>query len=339
MVIISPALRRAFMRVKPDYFALGESQREHYRQHIDKRDDFRIRQIVVKELFGIGIKNAKELDSVLDGFDDAHYLKLNSALLPLQGIGDDSFFLNEYLATDATLLSFDTVGDYARDDHQFQEQARHQDDTNYVSRSYRGDIHRCWARLTIDDAFHYADICSLAGYLIDLLDVRGFDRIADLIPHEYIDGPNHGRRADKGFVYDKRIDAGGLEGQLEALRDRYYAYLRKRSENLLDQFDATAARQVYMCDRGHEDDPHMDFVFSDKTALDSVRFRRFVKDCRRIAGDNAALGKLVDQESHVALDFLTRTHLEIMDNFDPTVVKLRQKRKIVLANDTLIDLL
>jgi hypothetical protein len=339
MVMINPALRRAFIRVKPDYFALCESEREHYRQHISKEDGFRIRQIVVKELFGLEINTAKELDSALDAFDDARYLRLNSALLPLQGIGDDAFFLNEYLATDVTLLSFVTVGDYARDDHQFQEQARHQDDPNYVPRPYRGNIHRCWARMTINDAFHYADICSLEGYLVDILEEHGFDRIADLIPHKYIDGPNHGRRADKGFVYDKRIDAGGLEGQLEALRDRYYAYLKKRSEKLLDRFDIAAAKQVFMCDRSRKDDPHMDFVFSDKAALDSVRFRHFVNDCRRIAGDNAVLYKLVDQERHTALDFLTLAHQEIMHNFDPTVVKLRRKRKVILANDKLIDLL
>ena len=36
----------------------------------------------------------------------------NSTLLPLQGIGEDNFFLNEYLSTDVTLLDFNTVGAY-----------------------------------------------------------------------------------------------------------------------------------------------------------------------------------------------------------------------------------
>ena len=34
------------------------------------------------------------------------------------------FFLNEWLADGVTLLDFETLGDYARDDHEFQEQAR-----------------------------------------------------------------------------------------------------------------------------------------------------------------------------------------------------------------------
>ena len=39
-------------------------------------------------------------------------------------MGEDDFFLNEVLPADGALLNFDTVGDYARDDHRFQEQPR-----------------------------------------------------------------------------------------------------------------------------------------------------------------------------------------------------------------------
>jgi len=65
----------------------------------------------------------------------------------------------------------------------------------------------------------------------------------------------------------------------------------------------------------------MDFVFSDATALDAVRFRHFVRDCRCIAGDPAEVDNLIEQEKHLALDFL------------------RRKRKIILANEKLKDLL
>jgi hypothetical protein len=48
-------LRQAVIRVKPDYFALSEAEREHYRLQLNVEDDFRIRQIVLKELFGIAV--------------------------------------------------------------------------------------------------------------------------------------------------------------------------------------------------------------------------------------------------------------------------------------------
>ena len=113
-----------------------------------------------------------------------------------------------------------------------------------------------------------------------------------------------GKREDTGYVYDKRLDADGLEGQLQALRDRYYAYMREKYEALLDRFDTSQTTYVYMRDRTRDNEPHMDFVFSDTAALDTVRFRYFVRDCRCIAGDPAEVDNLIEQEKHLALDFL-----------------------------------
>jgi len=333
------ALRQAVIRVKPDYFALSVTERESYRLQLNAEDEFRIRQTVLNALFGIAVNTTEELDAILDTFDDSQYLLLNKTLLPLQGIGENNFVLNEYLSEDVTLLDFNTVGDYARDDHRFQEQARKQEDPDYKIRPYRGDIHCCWARLMIDGTFHYANISSLAGCLIDVLDELGFERIDELIPSQYIDGPDHGKREDTGYVYDKRLDADGLEGQLQALRDRYYAYMRKSYEALLDRCNTSPATCVYMRDRTRDNEPHMDFVFSDTTALDAVRFRHFIIDCRCIAGDPAEVDHLIEQEKHLALDFLASTYKDIMNHFDPTVVKLRRKRKIILANEKLKDLL
>ena len=332
-------LRRAIIRVWPDCFSWPEARRERYQLQRSREDDFRLRQAVVLSLFARKVRSEEELEALLESFDDARYLLLNSTMLPLQGIGADSFFLNESLPEDKTLLDFETLGDYARDDHQFQEQARRQDDPDYVIRPYRGDLHHSWARLHIDGAFHYADLSSQAGYLVDVLDGLSFDRIQSLIPHEYVDGANHGKREGKGFIYDKHVDAQGLEGQLEELQRRYYAYMNKRHEDLLDLFDKTARKRVYLRDRSRADDPHMDFVFSDKTALDAVRFRHFMSDCRLLAGDNRELETQIDHERHAAVAFLEESHRDIMDNFDPTVVTLRKKRKIILANDKLKDLL
>ena len=305
---------------------------------MNTEDEFRIRQTILKELFGIAANTSEELDAILDTFDDNQYLLLNSTLLPLQGIGEDNFFLNEYLPTDVTLLDFNTVGDYARDDHRFQEQARKQEDPDYKTRTYRGNIYRCWARLTIDGTFHYADISSLAGYLTDALNEPGLNRIDELIPCQYVDGPDHGKRKDTGYIYDKRLDADGLEGQLQALQDRYYTYMRGRYEVLLDRFNTSPITCVYIRNRTRDNEPHMDFMFSDTTALDTVRFLHFISDCRYIAGDPAEVDNLIEHEKHLALDFLASTYKDIMDNFDPTVVRLRRKRKIILANEKLKDL-
>ncbi len=67
------ALRQAVIRVKPDYFALSETERENYRL----QDEFRIQQTLLKDLFGIAANTTEELDAILDTFDDSQYLLLN----------------------------------------------------------------------------------------------------------------------------------------------------------------------------------------------------------------------------------------------------------------------
>jgi hypothetical protein len=170
-------LRRAIIRAIPDYYSWPEVERERYRLNLPKKQDFLIRQALLSFLFGIGVSTEAEMDAVMKGFDDEHYLLLNSTLLPFQGIGENDFFLNEWLADGVSLLDFETFGDYARDIHEFQEQALKKEDPAYEIRPYRGDLHPCWARLNIDGEFHYATLVSLARHLLDILDETGSEQI------------------------------------------------------------------------------------------------------------------------------------------------------------------
>ena len=117
-------LRRAIIRAIPEYYSWPKTEQERYRLSVPKEQDFLIRQAVLRSLFGIEVETEEVLNEVMKGFDDEHYLLLNSTLLPFQGIGENDFFLNEWPANGITLLDFETVGDYARDDYEFQEQAR-----------------------------------------------------------------------------------------------------------------------------------------------------------------------------------------------------------------------
>jgi hypothetical protein len=332
------ALKRAVMRVKPEYFSWPIEAQEHYRVAMPDMDMFRIRQALLKALFSISVKTEEEINEVVDAFKDEQHLLFNSTLLPLTGIGDDHFFLNEHLG-DKTLLDFETLYDYDYDDHCFQEKVRKKDVKGYEEQPYRGTPYQRWARLFIDGEFFYATLSCMAGYLLSIIDDSGSDKISELIPHEYVDGPEHGKREGGGFLYDKRIDAAGLEGQLQELQDRFHRYLRERYDELAADFDGKAHRRVYLLDRSRGHDPQMDFVFSDKTALQAVRFRHFMKACRRIMGDAKELETLIEDERLALFDYLGRMHRDILGNFDPRVRKFRRKRKIILADGALKDLL
>lgn len=332
-------LRRAIIRVKPEYFAWPPDVQERYRVTMPDDDDFRIRQAVLKALFDIQVNTRERLHAACDAFNDAQYLLFNSTLLPIMGIGADSFFLNTGFAANTSILDFATLYDYDLDDYQFQEKARQEDQPDYMGKPYRGSLYYTWARLEIDGVFHYASLSMAAGYLFSRIDELGSDKIDALIPHTYVKGKDHGKREGHGTIYDQRIDAGGMERQLEELRDRLYHYTSERYDALLDAFDAQAAKAVYLFEGSWGNDPHMDFIFTDKTALQSVRFRHFMQDCRAIAGDSHDLDPLIEPERQTIINYLDQAYQDILATFDPKLVKFRKKRKIVIADGALKDLL
>jgi hypothetical protein len=165
------------------------------------------------------------------------------------------------------------------------------------------------------------------------------DKIAELIPHRHVRGKDDGKREGGGTLLDIRIDADGQEAQLEELKSRYYRYVSERQRAMAGAFDGEARKRVYLLDASRGDDPHMNFIFSDKAALEGVRFRHFMADCRKLAEDRAVLDGLAEQEKGAAMTFLEENLSDIRDNFDPSVVRFRRRRKIVLADGALDGLI
>lgn len=327
------------MRVNQDYFGWSLEEQERYRVSMPDQDSFRLRQELVKALFGLHAKTDEDLSAISDQFGDEEHLVFNRALLPAAGVGEDSFFLNEYLGEGKTLLDFDTLYEYDYDDHCFQEQARKDEAPEYVMKPYRGALYHRWARLFIDGAFHYASLCMAAGYVYSNLDEFGQKKVSTLIPHRYVNAKDHGKREGKGTIFSQRIDADGKEAQAEELQRRFWDYLSQRYDALRTEYDGQARKAVYMEDNSRPHDPHMNFIFSDKTALQAVRFRQFMRDCRPLVADRAELDAVISRE-HQAVDaYLDAACQDIFANFDPKVAPFRKKNKIIIADGALNELL
>src|SRR5690606_6228029 len=93
-----------------------------------------------------------------------------------------------------------------------------------------------WARLIVNDQFYYATLYSLASYLIEKIEDKGDDLIQTLIPHEYVHGKSHGKPEKNGFLWDIKIQASGLEKQLDELKNRWYQYMQQRWLELSELF-------------------------------------------------------------------------------------------------------
>ena len=135
------------------------------------------------------------------------------------------------------------------------------------------------------------------------------------------------------------LTPGASSSQLEELRERLYRYMSDRYESLFTDCDTQAAKTVYLLDSTQGNDPHMDVVFTDKTALQSVRFRHFMQDCRAIAAERCVLDSLMAQERQAVLTYLHHTYQNILATFDPKIVKFRKKYKVVIADGAFKGLL
>ena len=96
---------------------------------------------------------------------------------------------------------------------------------------------------------------------------------------------------------------------------------------------------VYLEDRSCKNDPHMHFIFRDRTALQAVRFAHFMGDCRLLIGDRAELDAFVSRERQALGEYMESARRDILANFDPKVAPFRKKREIIIADGALRDLL
>lgn len=335
---MTPELKRAIIKYIPEYFSWDETRQEEYRVQISEEIAFNIRRYLMAKLFGIVIANANEMKGAEHTMTDAQWSEINATMLPLQGIGDDYFYLNESFAEGKSALSFSTLHDYDFEDFQFQEECRKRDIKGYLPKFYQGSLYFTWARMLIDGTFSYANLTMLAGYINSEVDEFGNDYIAALIPYEFKPGKNHGKMEGDGYLHNMKQDAGGLEPQLEELTRRFWNRLQERLEQLQVEFTEESKQEVYIINTSREGEPNHQFIFTDKDILPRIGLKTFIADCRRaVQLDHSILFTMVEKEKLLMRQFLDKQHADIMRNFDAKIVRFKKKRKVIIHKDAGLD--
>jgi hypothetical protein len=320
---------QALAQVKPDYFTWSEAEQERYGATLPKADKDQLLQLLYEYLFDLPTRS-DDLEAAYQALSHAQLDRLNPLLLHLEGIGKDKFDLNDFKGKG--LLEFETLYDY--DDYRMGCAQEKQE----PPKPYTGQLYGTFARVSIQGIFHYAYLLGLAEYLFSELDELGRDHIATLLPHDYKPGKEHGKRESGATRWERRLDAGGLEGQLEELRERFYTHLLAHRETLTKRFDQTAEGKVYRILNPSLPHPHITYVFSDKTALQAVRLKHFVADCETHQGSAETLAALLQAEKQNLIAFLNNTYQEVMATYDPKIIKFRKKYKVYLTDQALEDL-
>lgn len=332
-----PELRRALMKVRPEYFAWPQAQQERYGVAIPTDDRKRLEVALIEELFGhtVPVEQAERHSDRLT-FEEQNLW--NETILPLTGIGEDHFFLNEHFREGDSILHYQTLRDYDESDYRWQEEYRQKEQADYVPKAYRGYLYLGWARLFVDGQFTYATLSMAAGYLNSISDEHGSDLLEQRIPHQYVPGPHHGEQVGDNTRWDMRISADGQEDVLEELRARMWAYTQARHDALCDDWDARGLNGVYLLDECCHGEHNLHLVFTDKDALSRVRFRSFLRDCRAMCRDTSELQRAIDEEKAALADFIETQHAEVLRDHESGVRHLRKRNKVMIAKDAFDDL-
>jgi hypothetical protein len=333
-----PELRRAVMKVRPEYFSWSPDQRERYGVAIPEPDRAALDATLLADLFGRTFATQEQAVGAADHIPPEELNRWNELILPLTGIGDDHFYLNEWFADGQSILNFDTVRDFDEDNYRFQETARKEEDSAYAGKPYRGSLYLNWARLYVDGRFTYATLSMAAGYIYSQLGSTAHDLLEDRIPHRFVPGKNHGRMEGDHIRWDLRVDANGQEGILEELRQRIWSYEESRWDALLSAWDESARTGVYLLDESHSDEANLHFVFTDKESLAAVRFRSFVRDCRAMHRASEELEGAVDEEKSALARFVEEQHADVMRTYDPKLSRLKWRRKVMVRKGAFDDL-
>lgn len=334
---IHAAARKALIAADAGYYSWPEQQQERFRATMNEQAQSRVDSVLLKDILGISC-SPDEAAEIWQELPLSKLNPLNWAKLLTRGIGDDYIFLNESMAADISLLDFHNLYEYDYDNHLFQESANKEQFADYQPRDYYALRFSRWARLIIDGQFFYATLYSLAGYLTSYLEDKGLDLIQALIPHQYVDGKDHGKQEQGGFLWSMDIKANGLERQLDELKHRWYHYVHQRWLEL-SQAQCQCSPAVYFRDEDSEGEKHRDFIFNNAQALQQVRWQHFLADCEAIQSNYADVAEMEKQELPQAESWLKETHRDIMQNFDPKVVKFKKPRKIVIAPGAFDDVL
>ncbi len=316
-----PELRRAIMAVRPDYFSWSAEQQERYGANIPEKDHALLKQALLKQ-------------STRRRFASADH---DQMLLPLVGIGEDDFHLDESLHYGRTVLELGTLRRFDEAQYEIREEIRRRGSSGYARKAYRGSLYQNCAQLRFGGRFAHAKLSMVAGYIYAKLCDSSHHLLEARIPFRYVPGRNHGMIKGKFWQWDMRVEAHGLEGVVEELQRRIWSYERERFDALLTQNDAASHPCVYLVDDSNSQGANVHFVFGNKDALARVRFHSFVRDCRALERPATELAEVVEREKGLMARFVEEQHAEVLETHDTKVTRFREMPKVAMIRGHVIS--
>jgi len=330
-------VNRLLMTLDPLFFSYDEDKQNTLRQRFGWTYSDQIYSYLYRELFSL-VYDENDDEDILS---DSQLRLLNAYTTALAGIGENSFRLNELQGESFDLTAFESLYDYDLSEFEYQRQAWERESPgSWANKPYRLYLNHNWARILDSNGdFYYSTLSSLSRYLYDELENEKSDIIKTLIPHEYVDGPNHGKNVDGGMVWDIKIDANGLEPQLDELKSRSQKYLNSVCEDLQEEFHQDDGKAVYFL-KGFDDphSPRWDIVVKNSETAKHIRFQTLLNDCQKNLQPIEQIEAIKRHAAQKLRQYIIEVHRDILENFDPSVLPFKKEMKVVMSPGALDDL-
>jgi hypothetical protein len=307
-----------------EYLLLSEREQEKYR--IDNLENLydKFSSFIMEKAF-----NGKDPE---DDFSYDEKEIFNEAMLYALGVGKNKLWFNEF-NHEEVVRKFKNLYDYDYDNHVFQSNPENKPDVNIPE--YKMRLNGCWARAFINDTFSYLSLNSIASHISFELENFANDIVDELIPNRFVEGKDNNKETEGGFLWDMKIDANGLEGQYDELVNRKYTILNDFFIRNQENFNNQAMNCIWFEYKHYEgdDSPVLNIVFSNKEILKSIEFETFEDSCKEFLVKDNRLEEIIKLQKITLKRVIEEAYNDVMKNYNPKIIKLKKKMKIVIAKD------
>jgi hypothetical protein len=106
----------------------------------------------------------------------------------------------------------------------------------------------------------------------------------------------------------------------------------------MDEFDKKSEQRVFILNESKAGNPSHHFLFTDKEILKRIHLKNFMHCCRAAEQtDHSFLFQKLEEEKRLLSGYLDKQYTDIMENFDPKIVRFKRKHKIILHRDSGLD--
>ena len=314
----SPALRQALIATAPDYFSWPSRQQDQFRRDMPG------------DVHALLDQRLDEATACEDRCEMQRSNTVNRLKLPLFGIGQDCYFLNE---PGSDWNDMATVADLSRAHFEADP------DREENKRPFMGQFYPAWCRYLRKEDLVYSTLTSFHHHVLDNIAERHDALIAKLIPYRFVKGSKHGKQSSGGYLWDMKRDAGGLEGQLDALMECAWKIQNALYLQALDDSHARNSGQVFRLVKSDGVDPMSHWIFDGLRAMQHVRLTHFLTDVQNHRASRRTLSTLLQSYLAEAETRLHQEHSDIMQHWNPTLARFKRKRKIILSMQAAEELL